>query len=895
MKLLSELLRRLRFRFGGSRFDEDLAEEMKLHQQLRAEQKQAEGMSASDAEAAARRQFGNTTRMAEISREAWGWTFLDRLAQDVRYGLRALAANPGFALTAVLSLALGIGANTAIFSIVNALMLRSLPVEDPRQLVELRNGSYTNPIWEQIRDHQNAIQGVLAYSTDRFDLAGGGESRFAIGMWVSGSFFRVLGVPAFRGRVLTTEDDRRGGGPSGPVAVISYKFWKSRFGGGDDAIGKTVRLNRHTFEIVGVTPPWFNGLEVDHGFDVAIPIGCDPIIRTDGSSLDNHSFWWLRILGRLAPGQSLRQAEDRLRALTPEILRATVPQNWDPAGQQEYLKRSFRLVPAATGFSDMGSQYRTALLTLMGIVGLVLLIACANIANLQLARGAARQRELGVRMAIGAGRARVVRQLMTESLLVAFAGALAGLAAAQWSGRLLLRLISQPSQPLDIDLSLDLRVLAFTMGIAVLTALIFGLVPALRATRLGLSGALKDNARGTVAGGSRWTLGKSLVTGQVALSLVLVVAAGLFAGTLRNLLAVDAGFDRRNVVLVSAGLEQASIPKDQRVRVFTEILERLRAIPGVQSAASSMLTPISHMFWNNTTEPEGYRAKSKDDTLVYFNRVSPGYFRTMRTTLLVGRDFDGRDTLKAPLAIVLGETAARRFFGPASPVGKTIKIESEPNQKDTYQVIGVVKDAKYGELNETTLLTGYVPAAQDKEPWGNVSYALRSEAPIEMLRPAIAAAFGAVNRSISLEIRSLESQVEGSLTQQRMLALLAAAFGALALALAMVGLYGVTAYAVARRQAEIGIRMALGAAPRSVVWLMLRGMVLHVAAGLALGLAAALAAGRLVASLLYGVRANDPAHLAGSALILAFAAALAAYLPARRAARLDPMAALREE
>ena len=889
MTWLSEFVRRLRFRFRGTRFDEDLAEEMRLHQELRAEQKQADGMAPGDAEAAARRQFGNATRIAEISRESWGWTFIDRLVQDVRYGVRALAANPGFTLTAVLSLALGIGANTAIFSIVNAVMLRSLPVEDPRQLVEVRDGSYTNPIWEYIRDHQQTMKGVLAYAPDRFDLAGGGESRFAQGMWVSGSFFRVLGVPALRGRVLTTEDDRRGGGPSGPVAVISYKFWKSHFGGGDDAIGKTVHLNRHSFEIIGVTPPWFTGVEVDHGFDVAIPIGCDPILRTDGSSLDNRSFWWLRILGRLAPGQGPLQAEDHLRALTPELLRATVPLKWAPAGQKEYLKRSFRLEPAATGFSETGNQYRTALLTLMGIVGLVLLIACANIANLQLARGAARQRELGVRMAIGAGRARVVRQLMTESLLVAFTGALAGLLAAQWGGRLLLGLISDARRPLDIDLSPDLRVLAFTMGLAVLTALIFGLVPALRATRLGLSGALKDNARGTVAGGSRWNLGKSLVAGQVALSLVLVVAAGLFAGTLRNLLTVDAGFDRRNVVLVTAALEQASIPKDQRVRAFTDILERLRAIPGVQSAASSTLTPISHMFWNMGTEPEGYRAKSKEDTLVYFNQVSPGYFRTMRTTLLVGRDFDGRDTLKAPLAIVLGETAARRFFGTASPVGKTIKIES------TYQVVGVVKDAKYGDLGEKTLLTGYLAAAQDNDPWGNVSYALRSEAPLEMLRPAITAAVGGVNRSISLEIRSLESQVEGSLAQQRMLALLAAAFAALALLLAMVGLYGITAYAVARRQGEIGIRMALGAAPRSVVWLMLRGMVLHVTTGLAIGLAAALASGHLVESLLYGVHANDPAHLAGSALILAFAAAMAAYLPARRAARLDPMAALREE
>jgi predicted permease len=893
MTWIRELWRQMRYRLSGAHFDEDLADEMRLHLDLRAADKRAGGLGPDAAQAAARRQFGNATQLQESSRAAWGWTRLDSWRQDIRYGLRTLAANPGFTVTAVLSLALGIGANTAIFSILNAVLLRSLPVEDPQRLVQIRIGAegddeLTNPIWEQVRDRQQAFSGALAYAPDRFDLADGGESRYSAGLWVSGDFFRVLGVPAIQGRVFTRDEDRRG---TAPLAVISYNFWKRNFPGEDSPVGKTVRLNRHTFEIVGVTPPWFRGLDTDWGFDVALPIACDPIFHPGHSALDERAEWWLRILGRMPAGESIERARDRMRAIAPEIFRATVPHDFPTEAQNQYLNNSFFLKPAATGFSEMGAQYRTALFTLMAIVGVVLLIACANIANLLLARAAARQREFSVRMAIGAGRARVIRQLMTESLLLSMFGTAAGLLLASWGGRVLVHFLSTKRHPLDMDLSLDPRVLAFTIGAAILTAVLFGLAPALRATRVELNQVLKENARGALRASGRFNPGKALVAGQVALSLMLLVAAGLFLGTLRNLWAVDPGFTRHNILIIAADAEQAAVPAAKRGNTYREILDRLRALPGVAAAASSVLTPISAEGWAQMVRPEGFASKASGDTLLFLNRVSPGYFATLRTPLLLGRDFSDRDGLNAPKAMLVNESAARQFFGAANPIGKTIGMDKD----DVYQIVGVVKDTKYNRINEQDRRIGYLAEGQDAEPRPTIRFTLRSDVPVETLIPAARAAIMGVNRGISLEFRNLETQVSESLLQPRTVALLSSVFGSLALLLAMVGLYGITSYAVTRRKGEIAIRMALGAPRGSVVRLMLRDVVVLLALGMAAGLAASLAAGRLVTSLLFGVRPRDPVQLAGAVLILAAATAVAAYVPARRAARLDPMAALREE
>jgi len=888
---MSEMWRRLQYLINRKQREQDLADEMGLHRDL-------VGQSSG-------RSFGNVTQIQEASRAVWIWPFLETLAQDTRYAMRTLRANPGFAATAVLSLALGIGANTAIFSILNAVMLRSLPVEDPQRLVQVGSPNsdatsplsvaFTNPIWEQVRDHQQAFSGTLAFGTDRFDLAAGGESHFSNGLWVSGDFFRVLGVPATRGRVFTADDDLHGGGHAGPVAVISHAFWKGHFASDPDIVGKTIRLNRHPFTIIGVTPPWFTGLDVDTHYDVAIPIGCEPILHTDRSALAARSWWWLRILGRLLPEETLQQADARMKALAPEVNRATLPPDWDADGKREYLQRSFGLRLAATGFSETGKHYRTALFTLMAVVGLVLLIACANIANLLLARAAARQREISIRMAIGAARRRVMRQLMSESLLLSVLGAAGGVLFAVWGSRLLVRFLSKTGSELQLDTAPDLRVLAFTMGVALLTGLLCGLAPALRATSVSPNNVLKEHARGMVEG--RFGLGRALVTGQVALSLMLLAGAGLFLGTLHNLLSAELGFSRHNVLLVRAGLLQTNVPKAQRPGVYGEILERLRALPGVVSASSSALTPIGNSMWNNVVSPEGYSSKGKFDTLVYFNSVSPGYFATMRTPLLLGRDFSVHDDGGAPKVMLIDESTARKFFGHANPIGKTIGAESDerPGKQDVYQVIGVVKDAKYAAVDEALTLTVYVASAQVTDPGPEVNFEIRSQRTVETFVPAVRTAICEVNRGISLEFRNFETQVNESLLQARMVALLSAFFGGLALLLAMIGLYGVTAYGVARRQGEIGIRMALGAQPGSVIWLVLREVIAMLAIGTLLGLGASLAAGRLVASLLYGVQPHDAAALALAAMVLGIATGIAAYLPAHRAARLDPMAALREE
>ena len=496
MDWFSEMGRRMRQLFRRKQWEEDLAEEMRLHLDLRAAEKGSESL--------AKRKFGNAALMREESRGVWGWAFWDTLAQDVRYAVRTLAANKGFAAAAILSLTLGIGANTAIFSIVDAVMLRSLPVEDPSRLVEMYVGDgpkkspyVTNPIWEAVRDTQQAFSGTLAYSSDRFDLAAGGESHFANGLWVSGEFFRMLGVPSLRGRIFSKDDDLHGGGHSGPVAVISYAFWQVNFAGDPEVLGKTVSLNRHNFEIVGVTPPWFRGIIADQSFDVAIPIGCEPILHTDFSSLGARSWWWLRMMGRLKAGETLEQANARMNSIAPEINRATVPP-WKAEGQARYLKRSFALKSGAAGFSVTGTEYKTALFTLMTVVGLVLLIACVNIANLLLARATSRQREISIRLAIGASRMRVIRQLLTESLLLALTGGICGLLFSVWGARLLVRLLSTKTNQLDIDLSPDFRVLLFTLGIAVFTGILFGLVPALRATGIGPNpGAEGERARGS--------------------------------------------------------------------------------------------------------------------------------------------------------------------------------------------------------------------------------------------------------------------------------------------------------------------------------------------------------------------------------------------------------------
>ncbi len=819
--------------------------------------------------------------------------------QDFRDAFRALKATPVVTLVAILSLALGIGANTAIFSILDSLMMRTLPVREPQRLVLLGEGttrtSWTNPIWEQVRERQRLFDGAFAWSGTRFNLAQGGPTELVDGMWASGGLFDVLGVPAILGRTFTEADDRRGGGPDGPVAVISYRFWQQRFGGATDAIGRSLTVERVPFTIVGVAPPDFFGADVGRTFDVAIPIGTEPLIRGKESSLDRRSNWWLNVMIRLKADQSVEAGNSAIRGVQPQIREATMPQDWRPQDKDTYLRDGLSLTPAATGGSGLRQRYRLPLTTIMVVVGLVLLIACANIANLLLARATARRHELSVRVALGASQMRIARQLLSESLLLSGVGAAIGLLFAQWGSRLLVRQLSTSTNTVFLDLPLDWRVLGFTAGVAIATAVLFGMAPALRGTRVQPNDALKSQGRGVVGDG-RLGLGNVLVVLQVALSLVLVVAAGLFVRTFSSLASLDPGFDRHPILVVSLNAQRAQLEPSARPELFRRALEAAAGVSGVASAAVSAVTPVSGSTWNNRIElPEG-PALSERERITYINLVSTGWFRTYGTPMIAGRDFTHADTIGSPPVAIVNETFARKFAYGKNPVGTRVR---QPGFGDRptidRQIVGYVKDAVYRSLREPVPPTMYIPYTQQPEPPSFMSISVRAAggAPALLTRP-LAAALTDVNRDIAITFRPLADQVDAALTQERIVAMLSGFFGGLALLLAALGLYGVTSYAVSRRRTEIGIRMALGAAPGGVVRLVLRRVAILVALGVVVGCAVSLWAARFVATLLYGLEPRDPLTLVAATAVLGTIGALAGWLPARRASRIDPARVLRD-
>jgi predicted permease len=822
----------------------------------------------------------------------------DALLQDIRYAVRALRTSPGFAAVAILSMALGIGANTAIFSLIDSVILKALPVSHPEQLLQVTTGKdvlftdfVTNAMWEQLRDRQDVFSGIFALGRARFNLAPTGETRYTQANYASGQFFDTLGLHAMIGRTFTTSDDRRG---CPGTAVLSYGFWRSEYGGSAGVVGQTISLDNHPFEILGVLEPGFTGLEVGRDSDLYVPLCSEKIIRGADSLLDQGAFWF-RVMGRPKPGVSVRQVQARLRTLSPQIFEATLPSGWRREDAESYRKRMFDAHPAATGFSSLRTEYGTALIVLMAIVALVLLIACANVANLLLARGAARQREIAIRMALGSGRVRLMRQLLTESLVLSLTGAALGMVFAHWGARLLVRLLSLHHENVYLNLSIDSRVLAFTAGVAVLTGLLFGLAPAWRGTRVDPQAAMKANARGVIEGG-RFGLGKALVVAQVALSLVLVAGAGLLLSTFLRLETLDPGFEREHVLLASVVLRNGHYSPAQRRAVFKEILEHLRTLPGIRSASTSDMTPISGTLSWQYLHVEGYASRGKEDTLVYHNELSDRFFETMGTDLLTGRDFNRHDTPESPKVAIVNQAMAKKFFAGQNPIGKRYRPEDGNKLGDPVEIIGVVKDAKYAELREDLHPTIYLPASQDANQFGSLIFEMRvvAGAPAA-LTSTVKSSIAGVDPGVSLEFKTLAAQVDESLARERLLATLSGFFGALALLLAMIGLYGVMSYNVARRRNEIGIRMALGAEQARVLRMVLREVFILIGIGLAIGLGAAMASPPFVASLLYGVKANDPWTLSLAAAVLALVAVLAGFVPARRASRLDPMNALREE
>ncbi len=887
----------------------DLDRELAFHLDERADELRGAGLSEADAASEARRRFGNRTAQKERTHDADVFVWLESAVADVRYALRALLASPGFALVAILSLALGIGANTAIFSLTNAVVLRSLPVQHPDQLMDVYmkspgdnspsdNNYFTNPLWEQIRADSNVFASSFAYADATFNLAPTGEVRNVGGARVSGDFFRALGVRAEAGRLLQQSDDFRG---CPAVAAVSDGFAQREFGGAQAAVGHQITLSGNPFTITGVADPAFFGIEVGEHADVYAPI-CTETMFYGPKVLDQRSRWYLLVVGRIKPGLTLAQVNAGLATAAPAIFAATRPQGWAQSDVESYLKNSLGAVDAPSGISGVRDQYRSALYFLLAAVGVVLLIACANIANLMLARGAARQREIAIRMAIGAGRWRVVRQLFTESLVVAAAGAALGLLFAEWAARLLVGFISNGQQPVDLALPMDGHVLGFTIGVAAATALLFGLLPAWRASRVDPQGAMKAGGRGVV-GDARYRAGRALVVAQVALSLGLVSVAVLLMASFRKLVTVDPGFDSHGVLIASmdfskmAGAHSGPDANATYALLQKQMVTNLRQAPGVTNAAAALITAAAGMGWNGPLVVPGYTPPSGKSKLPmsYFNQVSDGYFGTMHVHLVTGRVFTDADGPGSPLVAIINETASHQLFGDQSPIGRTFSVQNGDSAGPPFRIVGEVATEKYRSMSEKPRAVIYLPVGQGDGAGSDISFVIRGKGAPTSLIPAVKAATTRMSPSLSLQFTTLDDQISQSEARPRLLAILSGFFGALALLLAVIGLYGTMSYTVTRRRNEIGIRMALGAAGPRVMRMVVGEAGTLVAIGLVAGVLLALATTRYVASFLFELTPTDPRILMLSAVLLGGVAMGAALLPAWRAARVDPMDALREE
>jgi predicted permease len=789
---------------------------------------------------------------------------------------------------------------------VNVLRLKSLPVRAPHELAEIhisdmtgargnhatQYAAVTNPIWEQIRDRQQAFSGVLAWGPGAFNLAQGGEVRQGKALWVSGDFFNVLGVPPVLGRVFTASDDTRG--CSSPGAVLSNAFWQREYGGQKDVIGKKLILANQPFEIIGVTPQSFFGLEVGRSFDFALPICAEALTARENSRLDSGTDWWLLVMGRLKPDVALPQASMNLNVMSHGLFETTLPKNYPPVSIPKYLNFKLEAVQAGEGYSTLRESYQRPLWILLAIAGLILLIACANLANLLLARASMREREMAVRLAVGAGRARLIRQLLVENLLLAVIGAAFGVALAQSLSRFLVSFLSTQDDHVFLDLGLDWRVLGFAAAVAAVTCVLFGLTPALRATRIAPRAAMDAGGRGNSAGREGFSLRRSLVVVQVALSLVLVASAVLFSRSLNKLLTVDTGFRAEGVLITGAGYSRLNLPPERRLPFKQEMLDRIKAIPGVESVSDASIVPLTGGSWGNNIWLNGGDPNQKLNT--FLNRVGSDYFKTLQIPFLAGRDFDASDTASSERVAIVNETAARKLLNGANPVGQSFKIETTPSEPETtYEIIGMVKDSKYGDLREDSEPTIYLAGAQDPHPGTGAEFLIRSGLPQSELTNSVKQVLGSIHPLINIRFWGYKTTIEETVLRERLMAALSGLFGVLALVLAAVGLYGILSYGVASRTKEIGIRMALGSQTSRVLALILREGMILVVIGLVVGFAIVFAITRFAASLLFGLTPTDPVSLMAAALLMFVVALAASYWPARRATKVDPLVALRYE
>jgi putative ABC transport system permease protein len=888
-----------------SRWDAERAKELQDYLAHEIDDNIARGMDHDAATRAAHRKLGNPTRIREEIYEMNTLPVIDTVWQDLRFGMRLLRKSPTFSIVAILTLALGTGANAAIFELVNAVRLRTLPVENSHELVSIgidnhgkgrvgrgyRGRSiHTEPVFQALRSQQQAFSSVIAWGTDTWDLANEGESKPAQGMYVTGGYFDTLGVRPHIGRLFTETDDHKGCGT--PGAVLSYDFWQSRYGSNAGVIGQPITLDRQPFHIIGVAPPHFFGVEVGRTFDVAIPLCAEAITRGQFAGIGQPAVWWLDVIGRLKPDWTIDRAAAHLATLSPDIFKSTVSPRYNPEMAKDYLAFNFTAQSAETGVSNLRTRYATPIWVLLGATGLVLLITCANLANLMLARATTRDREIAVRLAIGASRGRVVRQLLAESLLIAAFGAAAGLVLARWLSQALVMFMSTEGNRLFVDLTPDWRMFAFVSALAVLACLLFGLSPALKATRTDPAKTMQAGGRSSTEGHEAFGLRRGLVVLQIAMSIMLIVGALLFGRSLRNLANVDLGFRPDGIVSVAIDLRRTTVPEAARLQTFEQIAARIRAVPGVRNASEVFVTPLSGGEWNQPILIGGVL----QEEFAYFNQVGSEYFRTIETPLLIGRTFDARDRVDAPLTAIVNETFARRYFPNGSPVGQIFQMEGPPGRpQPPYHVVGLAKDSKYSDLRQEFLPIAYLPLSQEAQPAPFVEIVVRSETPVAALTPALTRAIVETVPGASMSYRTISDFMSELMVTERLMATLSGFFGVLAMLIATIGLYGVVSYMVTRRRGEIGIRLALGADPRAVVRMVLAESGWLLAIGLTIGVALSVVAARYAVDLLYGIEPADPTSFAIAIAVLGCVTLLAAWIPARRASRTAPTVALREQ
>jgi predicted permease len=852
----------------------DLEREIQSHLEAEAREQEARGVSAKEARYSARKALGNTALIKENTRAAWGWTSVEILKQDVHYALRILRNRPVFTATAILSLAIGIGINTSIFSLLDAILLRNLPVRAPEDLVLLaeqsparQSFSFSTPQFRALAEN-DTLEGLSAFRPWRFKTVTHGEARFVNGQLVSGNWFSIVGVRAFLGRTLTDRDDRNPGGNA--VAVLHFHYWQREFGADPNVIGRSIELQGHLVTIVGVAAPEFQGLEPGKEVDVTVPLAMQPSLMPGTPLLDSPNAKWLRLIGRRKPGVSIVQAQANMASSWAQL---------QPAHRGAPDSR-IEILPGGQGLYDLRHQFSLPLRLLMSASALVLLVACANLASLLLARASSRRQEIALRLSLGASRGRLLRQLITESMLLSITGGIFGMAFAEWGGPLLVAFMSRGRAPIVLDLAIHTGTLFFTTIIALAAGFLFGIGPALRAT----SSANLHGVRLIGARHGRWT--RALIISQVSLCLVVLACAGLLLGSLRKLRQVDAGFRSKNVLLMSIRPELSGYGGSRAAELYQNLYRRFSALPGVRSVTLSMDTPLGGVSYTTGASRPGSAAIE-----VNVNSVGPRFLETMGIPIRLGRDISSRDNDRGPQVAVISESVAQGLFHGRSPLGEQVAIG-----QSSMEIVGVAKDTRYQSLRTPAQPMVYRPYLQMPDTWEELFFGVRTVGDPQSIASAIRRELSATAPNVPIfSLSTLDEQVDRTLVQERMVSTLASCFGVVALLLAAVGLYGRLDYAVVERTREIGIRLALGAQRPVVFWTILREVLGPVICGIVIGLPLAMASARAIRTLLYGLPAFDPSTLTAVVFTIVVTAALAGYVPAHRAARVDPMQSLRHE